>query len=385
MVAFGDGARPGQMPGEVWEHLPAIERSLKRVLHRGGPIDVLHLRMADAGTLAGAEVAASLGIPICFSVAPDPHNVLESLQSRGELDDESFVQLLTETHIWFRARMVERLTTDAQHLALFPRSRPIAVLDEIISARPPEQIAVVAEGIDLRLLDRAAECASILLGAVRSSDVLVDLATSIPESRRHLPLALSVGRLNPVKGMNRVVTAWASDPQLHETCNLVIVGGDLDDPSTMERAVLAEIEQTVPIADPRRAGLVLLGGRPRIDLARLQISVASGRAGAWSGGGIYVDGALKEEFGLAVLEALAVGLVVVAPSTGGPSTYVDHGDTGVLVDPSDDLAGAMRDAFGLVGRPGRSVRARTMVEERYSIDMMASQLVDLYRPAMASR
>ncbi len=72
MVAFGDDARPGLTPGEVWEHLPVIERSLRRVLHRAGRTDVLHLRMADAGTLAGAEVATSLGIPICFSVAPRP-------------------------------------------------------------------------------------------------------------------------------------------------------------------------------------------------------------------------------------------------------------------------------------------------------------------------
>jgi glycosyltransferase involved in cell wall biosynthesis len=385
MVAFGDDAPPALTPDEIWEHLPVIKRSLKRVLHRAGPTDVLHLRMADAGTLAGAEVAALLGIPICFSVAPDPHNVIDSLQSRGELDEASFVQLLTDTHIWFRARMVERLTNDAEQLALFPRSQPVASLDEIISARSQERLAVVAEGIDLRLLDRAAENTPMSPGAIRRSDVLEDVAASIHESRRHLPLALSVGRLNPVKGMDRVVTAWASNPQLHETCNLVIVGGDLEEPSTTERAVLTEIERAVPVADPLRAGLVLLGGRPRVDVARLQVATVSGRAGAWSGGGVYVDGALKEEFGLAVLEAMAVGLVVVAPSTGGPSTYVDHGETGVLVDPSDDLAGAMRDAFDLVGLPGRAARARTMVEERYSIDTMAAQLVDLYRPAMASR
>lgn len=384
MVAFGDDARPALTPDETWEHLPVIERSLRRVLHRAGRTDVLHLRMADAGTLAGAEVASALGVPVCFSVAPDPHNVIDSLQTRGELCDESFVRLVTDTHVWFRARMVERLTNEAEQLALFPRSRPIAFLDEIVSTRSHERVAVVAEGIDLRLLDRAAE-SHPALGAVRRNDVLDVLAASIPQARCHLPLALSVGRLNPVKGMDRVATAWASDPRLHETCNLVIVGGDLEEPSATESAVLAEIERAIPVGDDRRAGLVMLGGRPRIDVARLQIAAQSGREGAWSGGGIYVDGALKEEFGLAVLEAMAAGLVVVAPSTGGPSTYVDHRDTGILVDPSDDLARAMRDAFGLVDRPGRAARARTMVEQRYSIETMAAQLVELYRPAMALR
>ncbi len=383
MVTFGDDARPAATPGEIWEHLPVIERSLRRVLHRAGPIDVLHLRMADAGTLAGAEVAAELGIPVCFSVAPDPHNVIDSLQSRGELDDELFLSLLTESHLWFRARMVERLTVDAAQLAIFPRSSPIAFLDEIMSERSSDRVAVVAEGIDLRLLDQAAETTAMSSSAVRRNDVLDDLSEAIEESRRQLPLALSVGRLNPVKGMDRVVAAWASDPRLHETCNLVIVGGDLYDPSATEGAVLAQIDQAVPADDPRRTGLVLLGGRPHLDVARLQIAAVSGRDGAWSDGGIYVDGALKEEFGLAVLEALAAGLVVVAPSTGGPSTYVDPGEFGILVDPNDCLARAMLDAFGLVHRPGRAQRARTMVEDRYSIDSMAAQLADLYRPAMA--
>ena len=94
---------------------------------------------------------------------------------------------------------------------------------------------------------------------------------------------------------------------------------------------------------------------------------------------MYVNGALKEEFGLALLEALAAGLVVTAPSTGGPPTYVDHGDTGVLVAPGDNLSQAIHEAFTLVDRPGRATRARTMVEERYSIGKMADQLAKLYR------
>ncbi|MFT7598918.1 MAG: glycosyltransferase involved in cell wall biosynthesis [Acidimicrobiales bacterium] len=385
MVAFGDEARPVQNPSEFWEHLPVIERSLRRVLRRAGPTDVLHLRMADAGTLAGAEVAATLGIPVCFSVAPDPHNVIDSLQRRGELDDESFVKLATDTHVWFRARMVERLTSDAEMLALFPRSRPIDFLEDITTTQPGQRIATIAEGIDLRLLDHVRTMSSAPVGFSRSGDILDELAASIPAARRHLPLALSVGRLNPVKGMDRVVAAWTSDPRLQLTCNLVIVGGDLDMPSAIESTVLAEIDRAIPPADERRAGLVLLGGRPRLDVARLLTSVAVGRVGAWSGGGVYVDGALKEEFGLAVLEALAAGLVVVAPSTGGPTTYVDHGDTGILVDPDGDLAVAISDAFDLVDRPGRAARARSMVEEEYSIDTMAAKMVELYRPAMAFR
>ncbi len=383
-IAFGDDVRPAETPDEIWEHIPAIRRGIRRSLRIAGPVDLLHLRMADAGTVAGAEVAKSLGVPICFSVAPDPHNVVESMHSRGELDDEAFVRLVTESHVWFRARLVERLAGEADQLALFPRTKQIDFLEDLASDTG-QRMAVVAEGIDISLLDRAVRDYSIDPQGARRNDVLDELTGLIPAERRGLPLVLSVGRLNPVKGMDRVVSAWASDHRLAASCNLVIVGGSLDEPSATETSVLEAIDRALPLDDPNRAGLILLGGRPRADVARILVATSVGRTNAWSGGGVYVDGALKEEFGLAVLEAMAAGLVVVAPSTGGPSTYVDHGDTGVLVAPEDDLGFAIRGAFGLVDRIGRAERARSLVESQYSIATMADQLLDLYRPAMAMR
>lgn len=386
MIAVGDDGRTAESPTDAWEHLPAIERGLRRVLRAARPIDLLHLRMADVGTLAGANVATAMKMPICFSVAPDPHNVVHSMQGRGELDHERFLRLDGDSHVWFRARLVERLTRDADRLAMFPRAQPaeLAAILGVDIRRRGDRAAVVAEGIDVDLIRRAeARRNGRANAAGGQSDVLDDLAEQIPADRRHLPLLLSVGRLHPIKGMDRVVASWAADPMLHEMCNLVIVGGDLAQPSATERTVLDAIDRELPNGDPRHAGLVLLGGRPRADVAQLLVATANGRAGCWSAGGVYVDGALKEEFGLALIEALAAGLVVTAPSTGGPPTYIDHGDTGILVDPDADLGEAVRDAFALVERPGRARRARTMVEERYSIETMATQLTDLYQPEAA--
>ena len=56
------------------------------------------------------------------------------------------------------------------------------------------------------------------------------------------------------------------------------------------------------------------------------------RAALIAPGGVYVCGSLKEEFGLALIEALAAGLVVVGPDGGGPATYIEDGVTGFLVD-----------------------------------------------------
>ncbi len=387
-IAIGDDGRPAETTEDLWEHLAAIERGLRRTLRRAGGIDLLHLRMADAGTLAGAQTAAAEGIPTCFSLAPDPHNVLASLRARREADRGAVLRLAIEGHIWFRARLVERLARESDRIALFPRSQTIDFFTGAGAApdRSDQRCAVVAEGIDIGLIRRAeaADGVTPRIGALRG-DVLADLAAGIAKDRCDLPLLVSVGRLNPVKGMDRVVAAWATDPLLHARFNLVIVGGDLDDPSTTERSVLESIERLVPAGDARRTGLQLLGGRPRADVARLLVSAARGLAGCWAAGGVYVDGAWKEEFGLAVIEALAAGLVVVAPSTGGPPTYIDDGDIGVLVDPNADLGDAITRAFGLVDRPGRAGRARRLIEQRYSVETMAERLAALYRPLAVVR
>ncbi len=374
-IPLGDATRPVAGAADAWEHVPAVERGLRRALRSAGRIDLLHLRMADVGTLIGAEVATAAGIATCFSLAPDPHNVIHSLQRRGELDDDRFEQLDLDQQVWLRARLVERLGRQADRVALFPRATSIPFLDAIVGddTGSTRRTAVVAEGIDIANL-RHAERES----DVRTPAVVRELDEHIVADRRGRPLLISVGRLHPVKGMDRVVDAWAGDDRLRELCNLVIVGGDLDRPSPTERSVLDGIGATLDRHPAARDGLVLLGGRPHADIARLLVSARRGYGDGWTPGGIYVDGAMKEEFGLAVLEAMAAGLVVVAPSTGGPATYVDPHHTGVLVDPGADLGAAIVRAFGLVDVPGRARRARCVVESRYSIDTMASQLVDLY-------
>jgi len=234
----------------------------------------------------------------------------------------------------------------------------------------------IAEGIDIKLISEAAR--SYSLGDHARNGVITELVANICATRRHLPLLLSVGRFHPIKGMARIAAAWAADPLLYTSCNLVLVGGNLTNPSIIETGVMQAIDEAVPINDPRRAGLVMLGGRPRADTAKLMVATMMGLPGYWAAGGIYVDGAPKEEFGLALIEALATGLVVIAPSTGGPSTFVDHGETGILVDPDHDLGRCISQGFALVELPGRILKARTMVEQHYAIDTMAEKLTSLY-------
>jgi len=383
-IALGAPGRVVTDLADAWEHRLTVERGVRRALRHRPHVDALHLRMADVGTLAASTVARALGVPVVFSLAPDPHGVVRSLQAQGRVDRTTFARLDQDLHVWFRARLVEQLAREAAGLALFPRLDPDQVLVDL--GLDPDEVAdrarVVPEGVDVRSV-RLAERDVVHPSVSRAPAVVAELARRLPAHRHGRPILLTAGRLHPVKGVDRVVAAWAGDPALRERYNLVIVGGDLDAPSPTERTVLDAIGAAVgsPVAVPAVDGLVLLGGRPRADVARLMAVAQHGHGAVVAPGGVYANGALKEEFGLALLEAMAVGLAVVAPAAGGPATYVVDGWTGVLVPPDADLTGAIHRASALVHAEGRGDAARDLVAERYSIDAMADRLAQLYQPA----
>jgi glycosyltransferase involved in cell wall biosynthesis len=95
-----------------------------------------------------------------------------------------------------------------------------------------------------------------------------------------------------------------------------------------------------------------------------------------------VCASLKEEFGLALLEAMAAGLLVVGPNSGGPATYVEHGETGLLTATWDQTALGEAIVRGLElaaeDAPGRAERARAMVADHFTIQAMATALGPVY-------
>jgi len=385
----------------AWPLAVAAERGIRRALTSHGRVDVLHLRMADVGSMAAAAVAARLGIPTVFTLAPDPHAVIHALDMTGALTRATFGAVDEREHYWLRTDLVARLAAGAQHRVLFPRPNLRAQLRDLLGldidpadetvGEPvggvtvriggPGSYSVVPEGIDIAVAARALD--DVRAGSHRAVTKLTALIDALPEHRRGLPLAISVGRLHRVKGMATVVEAWASDPALPQRCNLLIVGGDLVEPSVDEREQLDLIAGVIARYPAAAAGLVLPGHRPNDVVAGWMAAAHLGLPGTIAPGGAYVCGSLKEEFGLALVEAMAIGLPVVAPDHGGPATYIEDSVTGFLVDTRSPraVADGLACALDLTGRPGaaqRAAQAREMVHERFTLTVMARTLSGVY-------
>ncbi|RFA10985.1 sucrose synthase (sucrose-UDP glucosyltransferase) [Subtercola boreus] len=384
----------------AWPARVAAERGIRRALLALGPVDVLHLRMADVGSMAAATVAARLGIPVVFTLAPDPHGVIHALDMAGTLTRASFGTVDEHEHYWFRTRLVQRLAEQAVHTVLFPRPDLRNDLRELLGIDidgEPGRFTVVPEGIDVSVIETASrearERAQGSSGAAASTapfEQLDELVAALPPHRHGLPLAITVGRLHHVKGMATIVEAWAADPALRTASNLIIVGGDLGHPSADEQGQLDRIERTLLEHPEARDGLILAGHRPNDVVARW-LGVARFGSAPTAGGplvaprGVYVCGSLKEEFGIALLEALAAGLIVIAPNGGGPATYIADGITGFLVDTrsADGIRAGLHGACELAAAPGeaddaRISRAQHLVHSEFTVSAMAHALTAVY-------
>jgi len=94
-----------------------------------------------------------------------------------------------------------------------------------------------------------------------------------------------------------------------------------------------------------------------------------------------------EAFGRAVIEAQAMGRVVIAADHGGASETVTEGETGLLVPPGD--AQALADAIGRVlamsdeARAAMGARARASVLSHYTVQAMQQATMAVYEEVWA--
>jgi glycosyltransferase involved in cell wall biosynthesis len=126
--------------------------------------------------------------------------------------------------------------------------------------------------------------------------------------------AITVGRLSPEKGLDRLLDVWRDIPDLP----LHVVGS-------------GSPEATRELRAKAPGGVVFRGDLSSTDLAD-----------AYRGAAVAVFAPYGEEFGLAPLEAMACGVPVVAWRDGGLQETIVDGETGYLVEDSVTLRQRIR-------------------------------------------
>lgn len=147
----------------------------------------------------------------------------------------------------------------------------------------------------------------------------VDLAGSqpVPVALPFDRYVLGLGRLVRKKGFDLLLDGFAHVADTHPDVGLVIAGEGAEHERLRRHAANLGLSERVHMS----------GRMSRNDVAAVM-----------QGATVFVMPSRVEPFGMVVLEAWHAGVPVVVTSRGGPPEFVEHGTTGLVVDPFDARA-----------------------------------------------
>ena len=183
------------------------------------------------------------------------------------------------------------------------------------------------------------------------------------------PYALFVGRITRQKGLAHLLRAWR---QVSSDYSLVLAAGSPDEP-----AIGAEVEQLIAELSVERGNIHWIKEMlPHKELTSLLTHAQA-----------FLCPSIYEPLGIVNLEAMACETAVVASRVGGIPEVVADGETGLLVDFSNqheifetNFAAAINTVMSdssLAHRYGKAGRERAIAE--FGWDKVAVQTTNLYR------
>lgn len=383
-----------------------IGHTLERILHllQLDP-DVFHMRYADNASLAAATLAKRRGKKGVFTLTPDPHRNIRTLDETQYLEDKgdhrqrtaAVERLMIQLNKVRAAEDILRqcdgvLGIGTQELepqltAYFPQLKERRANETLRFQMIPEGIRLRKEPeMGHRPLPEGAEAFSApeedpwpLLAAPGGKHRLA-------HHRKQLPVMMTVGRLDPVKGQMTLLEAW-SDARLWQAYNLVLIGGDHQKPDTREKMILRDIDAFMSKHPHLQGGFCHLERMDNEPLRRLQESLAKQETGERPH--LYIAPSIKEEFGLSIIEAMAAGLLAAGPRSGGVGSYVNSGENGFLLETGsaallrDELVEMLitssrtREEWWAIAAQGKAT-----VEARFDIQGVAAEFAAFYREVL---
>src|SRR5450631_108899 len=306
---------------------PFVDASMRQMLERE-PVDVLHANYWLSGAVAH-RLKHELDVPMVATF-----HTLARVKAEAGVDDDSEHRTRVEHEVVACADLMLASTNDE-------RAQLASLYDAEV-----DRIEVVPPGVDHTVFipgDRGAARQRLGIDAPR--------------------VLLFVGRIQPLKGADLAIRALAAldDPK----AALVIVGGPSGRDGTAEQARVHALAEELGVA--RRIHWVSPRRHDRL-------------ADYYRAADVCIVPSRSESFGLVALEAAACGTPVVAAAVGGLTTLVEHGRTGLVVDPSTPQAFAAA-ASGILADPllaERLATAAVVRSRRYTWAQAASLLRATY-------
>ena len=354
---------------QLWDHLDSFADNLAHYFQEQGAVpDLLHSHYADAGYV-GSLLSQRFGI-----------GLIHTGHSLGRVKLNRFLDSgLSNEEIEKRFNMTRRIHAEEMTLATAQRvitstHQEIHEQYEFYDYYQPEQMLVIPPGTDIRKF-QPSEPEDL------QSGLFLTLTRHLKDP--HKPIILALSRPDKRKNICALIEAYGQSPKLQQLANLVIVAGNRDDIEDLEEGA-QEFFHELLIAIDRYD----LYGRVALPKHHQRSQVTLIYRCAAATGGVFVNPALTEPFGLTIIEAAASGLPVVATEDGGPCDIIANCQNGLLVDPLDtDAIGTALLKLLQDNDYWQQCRDRGLrgVREHYSWQSHADRYLQLIVPLVSQR
>lgn len=301
---------------QLWDHLDIFSDNVLNYINNNELTPhVIHTHYADAGYV-GTRLAHQLSIPLIHTGHSLGRSKRKRLLASGVKKDD----------IENRYNMSLRINAEETTLGIADRvitstNQEIEEQYGLYDYYQPEQMRVVPPGTDLSQFFPPN-------GKENQTDIAKEINKFLAEPEK--PMILALSRPDQRKNIVALVEAYGESEELQHYANLVIIAGNRDDIRDMDSGaeeVLTEILITIDLYD--------LYGKVSYPKHHLATDVSVIYRLAALSGGVFVNPALTEPFGLTLIEAAACSLPIVATEDGGPIDIINNCKNGCLIDPLD--------------------------------------------------
>lgn len=324
--SLGEGARivrlvcgpPEEyLPKEaLWDHLDSfVDNMLVFFRDEDRVPDIIHSHYADAGYV-GSRLTHFLDVPLVHTGHSLGRVKRRRLLASGLSSDE-----IDRRYNMLRRIEAEEITLTSADRVITSTHQEIKEQYEFYDCYQPDRMRVIPPGTDLTLFYPPQ-------GNEWELPIYQEMSRFLHDPKK--PVILALSRPDARKNIGALVEAYGNSTQLQTLANLVIIAGNRDDISEMEQGA-QEVLTDLLIAFDRYDlyGKVAYPKHHKADEVPEIYRIAA------LSGGVFVNPALTEPFGLTLIEAAASGLPIVATEDGGPRDITGNCHNGILIDPLD--------------------------------------------------
>jgi len=300
----------------LWPYLDVFtDYALQHIRKVGRVPDVVHSHYADGGYV-GTRLASMLGVPLVHTGHSLGRVKRQRLLEQGMRGANIDAQYNMAPRI-----EAEEFVLDSAAIVVASTNQEVEEQYSLYDNYQPSRMVVMPPGVDLSRFypPRRGEW---------KPSIWHQIQRFLEHPRR--PIILALSRPDERKNIQTLVRAFGESERLRGKANLVVIAGNRDDISSMERGARGVLTEILLLIDEYDLyGSVAIPKQHQPNDVPYLYRLAS------KSGGVFVNPALTEPFGLTLIEAAASGLPIAATQDGGPRDIIKCCRNGVLIDPLD--------------------------------------------------